>query len=209
MRSVRPGLVAWLLWLALSCLVLPVRAQAVQPVIDLSAVSGSLPLTSELRGIEDKSASRGASQILDDAWQPVSAGWLNRGYSASAFWLRLEVSNTSGSTQERWLSFGVPRLEDVRFYLFPAGQATPAKVLLQGNREPLAGREVLASVSVAPLRLEPGERMTVLVRVQSRSAIGMEPTLRTPAAFVSQTQRNTMLVAVSYTHLCPATGWAR
>lgn len=196
MRSVRPGLVAWLLWLALSCLVLPVRAQAVQPVIDLSAVSGSLPLTSELRGIEDKSASRGASQILDDAWQPVSAGWLNRGYSASAFWLRLEVSNTSGSTQERWLSFGVPRLEDVRFYLFPAGQATPAKVLLQGNREPLAGREVLASVSVAPLRLEPGERMTVLVRVQSRSAIGMEPTLRTPAAFVSQTQRNTMLVAL-------------
>ncbi len=38
--------------------------------------------------------------------------------------------------------------------------------------------------------------MTVLVRVQSRSAISMEPTLRTPAAFVSQTQRNTLLVAL-------------
>ncbi|MCH6043760.1 hypothetical protein MMA53_24410, partial [Salmonella enterica] len=76
------------------------------------------------------------------------------------------------------------------------GSATPASVLLQGNREPLAQRAVPASVSVAPLRLGPGERMTVLVRVQSRSAISMEPTVRTPAAFVSQTQRNTLLVAL-------------
>ncbi|MCH4577691.1 7TM-DISM domain-containing protein, partial [Achromobacter xylosoxidans] len=192
----RVGWLAWLLWLALSCLSLPARGQDPQPVIDLSTVGGTLPLVGELRGIEDHAGDQDASQVLDGAWQPVTARWLNRGYSASAFWLRLEVSNTSGSAQERWLSFGVPRLEDVRFYLFAPGQRQPSGILLAGNREPLARREIPATVSVVPLRLEPGQRMTVLVRVQSRSAISMEPTLRTPAAFVGVTQRNTMVVAL-------------
>lgn len=192
----RVGWLAWLLWLALSCLSLPARGQDPQPVIDLSTVGGTLPLVGELRGIEDQAGDQDASQVLDGAWRPVTARWLNRGYSASAFWLRLEVSNTSGSAQERWLSFGVPRLEDVRFYLFAPGQRQPSGILLAGNREPLARREIPATVSVVPLRLEPGQRMTVLVRVQSRSAISMEPTLRTPAAFVGVTQRNTMVVAL-------------
>lgn len=196
MVSRRAGWLAWLLWLVLSCLTLPASGQPAQPVIDLGAVSGSLPLASQLRGIEDPGGAREASQILGDDWQPVSPRWLNRGYSASAFWLRLEIGNASNSAQERWLSFGVPRLEDVRFYLFPQGSREPAKVLLAGNREPLATREVPSTVSVASLRLEPGERMTVLMRVQSRSAINMEPALRTPAAFVGVTQRNTMLVAL-------------
>lgn len=196
MASGRAGWLAWLLWLAMCCVALPARGQDVQPVVDLGAVRVNLPLASQLRGIEDPTGARQAGQILDDEWQPVSPRWLNRGYSTSAFWLRLEIGNASDSPQERWLSFGVPRLEDVRFYLFPQGSREPAKVLLAGNREPLATREVPSTVSVAPLRLEPGERMTVLVRVQSRSAINMEPALRTPAAFVGVTQRNTMLVAL-------------
>ncbi|MBR8655665.1 hybrid sensor histidine kinase/response regulator [Achromobacter sp. Marseille-Q0513] len=196
MPSRRAGWLAWLLWLVLSFLVLPARGQIVQPVVDLNAVGGTLPLVHELLGIEDKAGGQDAGQVLNGAWQPVTSAWLNRGYSASAFWLRLQVRNSGDQVVERWLSFGVPRLEDVRFYLFSDGQREPSRVVLAGNRQPLATREVPASVSVATLRLAPGERMTVLIRVQSRSALSMEPTLRTPAAFVSVTQRNTMVVAL-------------
>jgi len=87
-------------------------------------------------------------------------------------------------------------LEDVRFYLIPDGQREPFHVLLAGNREPLSMREVPATVSVVPLLLAPGERMTVLVRVQSRSAISMEPALWTPAAFAGVAQRGTLVMAV-------------
>ena len=167
-----------------------------QPGVDLSSVSGSLRLGEVLRGAEDPSGNQDAREMLQANWQPVTASWLNRGYSASAFWLRLEVRNTTQDIQERWLSLGVPRLEDVRFYLFPEDQQTPFKVVHAGNREALAHREVPATVAVVPLLLAPGERMTVLARVQSRSAISMDPALWTPAAFVSVEQRGTLVMAL-------------
>jgi signal transduction histidine kinase/CheY-like chemotaxis protein len=182
--------------LALSCLLLPARAQAAQPSVDLSAVTGKLPLNHELLGVEDTAGTLEPSQILDGPWQPVTPAWLNRGFSPSVYWLKLDVHNPSDRFLERWLSFGVPRLEDVRFYLYQDGERQPFKVMLAGNREPLASREVPSSVSVASLLLTPGERVTVLVRVQSRSAISMEPTLWTPAAFVDAAQRGTVVLAL-------------
>ncbi|MGE8589569.1 MAG: 7TM-DISM domain-containing protein, partial [Alcaligenes sp.] len=182
--------------LALSCLLLPARAQAAQPSVDLSAVTGKLPLNHELLGVEDTAGTLEPSHILDGPWQPVTPAWLNRGFSPSVYWLKLDVHNPSDRFLERWLSFGVPRLEDVRFYLYQDGERQPFKVMLAGNREPLASREVPSSVSVASLLLTPGERVTVLVRVQSRSAISMEPTLWTPAAFVDAAQRGTVVLAL-------------
>lgn len=195
---------AWLpwmlavLWFALLCLTLPVAAQPAQPVIDLSQVQGRLPLNHEMLGLVDPTASLDVEQVLKASWQPVSPAWLNRGFSASVFWLKFDVDNPTNGFVERWLSFGVPRLEDVRFYLFADGQSQPAKVVLAGNREPLASREVPTAVSVATLPLAPGERMTVLIRVQSRSAISMEPTLWTPAAFVGAGQRGTLILALLF-----------
>ncbi len=213
MRERRLGLPGWLPLLslllstllstlvALSCLLLPAQAQAVQPQaapppVDLSAVTGKLPLNHELLGVEDPSGTQDVSQILDGPWQPVTPAWLNRGFSPSVYWLKLDVHNPTHRFLERWLSFGVPRLEDVRFYLYHDGEREPFKVVLAGNREPLASREVPSSVSVASLLLMPGERVTVLVRVQSRSAISMEPTLWTPAAFVDAAQRGTVVLAL-------------
>lgn len=196
----RLGLPGWLpllmLLLALSCLVSSARAQAAQPIVDLSAVTGNLHLSHELMGVEDATGTLDASQVLDATWQPVTPAWLNRGFSASVFWLKLEVKNPTDGFLERWLSFGVPRLEDVRFYLYRDGQRQPFKVMLAGNREPLATRDVPSAVSVAPLLLTPGEHMTVLVRVQSRSAISMEPTLWTPGAFVGAGQRGMLILAL-------------
>ncbi|MDX3984420.1 MAG: hybrid sensor histidine kinase/response regulator [Achromobacter sp.] len=183
----------------LSCVMSPVHAQPIPPatpVVDLNAVTGKLPLNHELLGQEDATASKDVGQILDGPWQPVAPAWLNRGFSKSVYWLKLDVSNPTQGFVERWLSFGVPRLEDVRFYLYPAGQREPSQVILAGNREPLASRQVPSSVSVAALLLNPGERMTVLVRVQSRSAISMEPTLWTPGAFVGAAQRGTLVLAL-------------
>lgn len=202
MPSRRLGSLAWPSWWCLSwllvllCVALPARAQPAQPLLDLTTVTGKLPLSHELLGVEDKTGSLDASLVLNAAWQPVDAAWLNQGFSASTFWLKLDVQNPTEGYLERWLSFGVPRLEDVRFYLLPQGQRQPFKIILAGNREPLDAREVPAAVSVAPLLLAPGERMTVLIRVQSRSAIGMEPTLWTPAAFVGAGQRGTLILAL-------------
>ncbi len=185
-----------LLLLVLSCLLAPVRAGAAPPSVDLTAVTGKLPLVHELQGIEDPTGAKDASELLDGPWQPVTPAWLNRGFSASAFWLRLDVHNPTAGFLERWLSLGVPRLEDVRFYLYPNGQRQPLKVVLAGNRQPLELREVPSAVSVVSLLLAPGERMTVLVRVQSRSAISMEPALWTPSAFVGDAQQGTLVLAL-------------
>lgn len=206
-----------LLVLVLSCFAQAVRAQpaaavsaestiaataavstvsAAQPVIDLATVVTRQPLNHELLGVEDKTSTLDVDQMMNADWQPVTPAWLNRGFSASTYWLKLQVQNPTDGFLERWLSFGVPRLEDVRFYLIPDGQQRPFKTVLAGNREPLALRLVPTAVSVAPLLLAPGERMTVLIRVQSRSAISMEPTLWTQAAFVATGQRSTMILAL-------------
>jgi two-component system, sensor histidine kinase LadS len=107
-------------------------------------------------------------------------GDLSPGYSHQAFWLRLELFNPSDATLERWLSIGHPRLEEVSFFE-ASGSVWQRRD--SGLRTPLIGRPLAAVDFILPLRLAPGEKRVLMVRVLSRTSLDLTPLLWEPDAY--------------------------
>ena len=120
-----------------------------------------------------------AGQCLPEAGtagEPVNVA---RGVDAQhAFWLQLQLSNSTGTTVERWLQVGHPRLEEVSLFL-PDGTR-----LDLGIRTPMAQRaDVPRHYGVLPVHLPPHGTQTVWLRVYSRTLVDLSVTVWTPDAY--------------------------
>jgi signal transduction histidine kinase len=162
--------------------------------IDLASATSPLKLDTQLRLLEDPSARLDAAQALAaPGWREVSPHMLNPGYSRSAFWLTGSVENLGMASVTRWLSVGIVRLEDVRYYTMPVGGRQPDIRWLAGHTVPLDRHPIASETSVFPITLAPGERLTFLVRVETRSSVSMVPQLWRPDDFRLAESRNAMV----------------
>lgn len=192
-------------WLALTLVVLTLllrgvvalaapTTHAVAPAIDLANAPSPLTLDKQLRLLEDPSGRLDATQALAaPGWRDVVPGMLNPGYSRSAFWLQGSVANPGTQSVTRWLSIGIVRLEDVRFYSMPVGSTQPSVTWRAGHTVPLDRHPIVSETSVFPITLAPGERLTFLVRVQTRSSVSIVPQLWRPDDFRIAESRNAMI----------------
>jgi signal transduction histidine kinase/FixJ family two-component response regulator len=116
----------------------------------------------------------------------AAPGDMARGYSRNAFWLRLELANPGPAAVERLLQIGHPRLEQVSFF-----EATAAgwRRTDSGLAVPIVRRPLFAVDALLPLRLAPGERRALLVRVASATTIDMTPILWEPMTYHRDTMR--------------------
>lgn len=152
--------------------------------VDLSRVTNHLRLVQSLSFLEDRDGQLSAGEALKQSgWIAAPPDPLTRGFTKSAFWLRSIFYNSSDQPVTRWLSVGTVRLEDVRYFRFAPGKEEPSETLFAGNRMPLDSREIRAACSVFPITLEPGERIVVALRVQSRSSVSIEARVWNPASF--------------------------
>ncbi|MBB1091666.1 response regulator [Rhodopseudomonas palustris] len=159
-------------------------AAAVEDGVDLARVTDHLALEQSLSILEDRDGYLSAGEALrHSGWVAASLRTLTQGFTSSAFWLRGAFYNGSDQPVTRWLSVGVVRLEDVRYFRFAPGEDKPSETLLAGNRTRLEDRAVRAARSVFPITLAPGERTIVALRVQSRSSVSIEASLWSPASF--------------------------
>ncbi len=129
---------------------------------------------------EDKSHQLSAEQVVLQlaAFQPASHKILNIGYSRSAIWLYGELPS---SLAGYWLEIGPPRLEDVRFYLLDEKNSIQSTILA-GNNHPLSARPVVALNPIFPLKSD-NHTIRFLIRIESRSAIHIQPELWQPLKF--------------------------
>lgn len=82
-------------------------------------------------------------------------GWPTQGYSRSAFWLRVQLTNTSDVACSRLLVVGAPRLEDIRVYQRADGHWSDARA---GSAHPLTEWPQPAARQPAfPISLAAGE----------------------------------------------------
>jgi signal transduction histidine kinase/DNA-binding response OmpR family regulator len=154
--------------------------------VDLAKSSRQIQLVQQLSLLKDRDGQLDVEAALARTdWQAATLATLNRGFTASTFWLRGTLYNSGDRTLTRWLSVGTVRLEDVRYFRFTPGVAAPRETLLAGTRVPLESRRVNAALSVFPISLAPGERMQFALRIQGRSAIEMAVEVWTPRAFRS------------------------
>ncbi|WP_460116085.1 hybrid sensor histidine kinase/response regulator [Pseudomonas sp. H2_D02] len=123
------------------------------------------------------------AQRPDADFKVATPGWPTQGYSRSAFWLKLQLTNSSAATCSRLLVVGAPRLEDIRVY-------QPGQDAHGGAAYPLAEWPQPAARQPAfPVTLVAGESTTVFVRVASNFQMLLEPELWSePALLRSQQQ---------------------
>ncbi|ONH49945.1 hybrid sensor histidine kinase/response regulator [Pseudomonas cedrina subsp. cedrina] len=127
------------------------------------------------------------AQLPDARFNTMTPGWPTQGYSRSAFWFKMQLTNSSNVACSRLLVVGAPRLEDIRVYQHTDGRWRAAHA---GSAHPLTEwPQPPARQPAFPVSLGARESVTVFVRVTSHFQMLLEPQLWSePALLRSQQQ---------------------
>lgn len=132
----------------------------------LSDMPGSYPLAPHMDMFEDKSASlkiEDVTGVSAEMFKP-NGGREHFGWTKSALWFRITLTNTAGSAREMTLWVPDSWIDRIEFY--PDAGAVGRR-MLSGDNVPQAQRPIEGPVSAFPLTLGAGETATVHIRVFS------------------------------------------
>lgn len=153
-------------------------AQAREPVGLVTPETLRLAVDPYVDFVEDPTGQRTFDQMLrDDAspWQPVGGEAFNRGYSPSAWWLRLRLQSQMTESSKRLLEIAYAVLDHVDVAVVYADGRVERHQM--GDKRPFRMRPVKHRYFIVPLRMPPGEQVTVYLRLRSSSAIQAPMTL--------------------------------
>jgi signal transduction histidine kinase/DNA-binding NarL/FixJ family response regulator len=180
--------------LAVLCLLLagPARSGAV----DVAEGAERIPVGWALEYFLDESGGLDVAAAVRDArYRPLAGNTLSLGFRSAALWARLTLRHTGGAPIERWLQVGPERLEEVSLFLpEPSGGF---RRLDNGLKVAVRRRPIPARGIVFPLRLEAGQTLTVYLRVQSRTALSLNPVLWTPDGFRDAAHREDLFAMLN------------
>ncbi|MDQ5897190.1 MAG: two-component system, sensor histidine kinase LadS [Pseudomonadota bacterium] len=187
----------WVLVLVMVLALSPGRAQTPDtppdvPVIALHPGQPELPLAERMLLKVDPDGLTQPDDVLARGGfiMPTPAD-LRPGYSRATYWLRLTLVNRTAQTEQRALQVPPARLEQVSLHTRVDGG--PWRLSRAGTSVPFSERERSLRLSTFVLTLAPGQRMDVLLRVASRSAIVLQPQLWESAALITQQHGIVML----------------
>ncbi|TXI23202.1 MAG: hypothetical protein E6Q67_04770 [Roseateles sp.] len=128
---------------------------------------------------EDRSGRATLTEVLahDAEFRPATPRLLNPGYSASAWWLRLEVEPPAGSTWQRWVVLGSARLPEVRLWA-PVGQGWQPQDA--GTAVPHARWPMDAPTASFAVELPGGQHSAIYLRVAGATALSLNASVCSP-----------------------------
>ena len=122
--------------------------------------------------IEDETAQASLWNIInrpDEDWTKVQSGGGNFGFSASAFWLRLDVKNGMKVPSKTLIAVNYPLLDFLDFY-YVAGQSVVQSSLV-GDMRPFSNRDLDHPNLVFRIAQNPGEVNRIYLRAESKGTI--------------------------------------
>lgn len=163
-------------------------AMAASPVVDATALTQQpLVLTQSLAILEDPQRQWSIEQLRGPALADrfvygfAPAPSIEKGYTHSAFWLRLQIANPSGNQLQRLLEVAASAVQEVDFYQEDAAGAVTA--VHTGAAKAFVTRAYRNRHFVFPMTLAPGAVHTVYVRVASENPISLALHLWSVPAF--------------------------
>ena len=182
----RRGIAVLLAWLALALALPATAAPAAPEPLRLEAEQGQWPLGTHTRYLHDTDGRMTPAQAwrqLDAAgFEPLPDAGAAFGFQQGAYWFHVPVVNRAG-TQPHWLLVQEYPLSDrLDLYLrYADGRIVHRS---GGDHLPFGARSVSYRYPNFMLELPVGERVDVLLRVQSQSSMQVPLTLHTPTAFI-------------------------
>jgi signal transduction histidine kinase/ActR/RegA family two-component response regulator len=163
----------------------------------LSDDSRKVPLGTQMWVFEDV---RGDTTIEDVTSAALRGSFrqhdeeaLNAGYTASVFWIRVDlnyVSLQNATAQPWWLVLAYPPLDDVRLYQADA-QGRYRLIEHTGDTLPYSSRQIKRGNYVFELQLEPGKPQSVYLRVTSQGVLMVPLSLWSPKAYLEELPKRT------------------
>ncbi len=192
---VRRRLALWLTWVVLITALFAPHTAARAADVELDACPAKmLDLSPYALMAEDASRTldaQGALALFPGLSPAQAPHELQRGYSSSAWWLKVSLHNATGEACSAWLQAGPPRLRDVRLYVEMAGRWQEWQA---GTDYPLSVWALPERKPMFPLVLPPGARATLLMRVYTPGLlVSLSPRLWTPGEFLRDGLREAVL----------------
>lgn len=146
---------------------------------------GRVSLNSAVQYYEDPNGNVTIAAVREPglAWQSNQDKAFNQGYSHSAWWLRLNLVNSSGEQLERFLELSYAVLDYVDVYVYSGDQLLRSYQL--GDRYPFFNRVVEHRFFVVPLTWNPGQQLDIYYRIRSSTAIQAPLVLKSDSEFHS------------------------
>lgn len=166
----------WYVWVALLC-TLSLGAHASQQVLDVRKIFYDSPVS--LSSYFDVLQDANGTLTIDDLQKPPVAAQfkgaypadeaLNFGYTSSAYWLRLQLSNLAQENVQAHLEIAYPRLSKVDLYQkYSDGTFS---VIQTGALRAFSTRPHLSRSFIFPLELAPQKQHTLYLRVESSTPV--------------------------------------
>lgn len=181
-----------LLSLLLMCSIVKAESFAVEDNQTSSA------LYQHIQYIEDPQHSLAIDDILDlpaERWTANTGSIFNQGYSASTWWLKVTLDNTTDHKLNRFLEISYPVLDYIDAYVVDGMVKAHYKL---GDKYPFNERPVDHRHFLIPLEWTPTESLVVYLAVRSSSSVQVPLTLWEQHAFYNVDQTRTLVQGVYY-----------
>ena len=163
-------------------------ALAAQPVVDAAAMPEQpLVLTQSLAILEDPQRAWSIDQVRSPEMAGrfvggfAPAASIEKGYTRSAFWIRLQIANPSHHELQRLLEVAASSQQEVDWYQIDGSGALTS--VHTGAARPFVTRAYRNRHFVFPMAFAPGAEHTVYVRVASENPISLPLHLWSVPAF--------------------------
>jgi signal transduction histidine kinase len=149
------------------------------------AQTQEIPTLDQAQVFEDTSGKLGLDDILalsagaTQGFRPMQQSRLKPGFTHSAWWLRVAVSNRGSAALPLVLVFQDARLQKVDFYSAHNGRWTKDGIDAAG----LTSQSLPSRYRLVDFTLAPGEQRIFLIRAASDTALTLEPRLYSAAAY--------------------------
>ncbi len=169
--------------------------------LHLIETKGEYALRDSLALLEDKTGKLTIDEIRGEQYQsqfaPLGPGKLNRGFSQSAFWLRLKLTNHSKSIS-RWVlqqDFSNTHYMDV---YIPSATSSGYTIKKSGNFRPQKNKEIFYRKPAFYLSLPYQQEKTVYIRIKSEAAISLALRILSPNVFIEKVSVEKFLLGIFY-----------
>ena len=159
----------------------------------------TLELIDHTHYLEDKSGQLTITDLttkpFPESWKKIESSKPNFGYTNSAYWLKLNLHNSSASTQYV-LEIAYPVLDYIDIYILEDGKQQHHYQL--GDKYPFSQRLIDHRNFLVPFTIKEKQSLQFYIRVKSSSAMQIPLSLQSPDHILKNTQDETLALGIYY-----------
>ncbi len=176
------------------------HALSAEEIIDISATEKRVVLGKFAEYIEDTHNSLSIDQVKTLSrgliWQNISSDTPNFGYTDSAYWVHLRLTNKSNHSVDRVVEIAYPVIDYIDFYQVNAGNIE--QKFQVGDKRPFSARPIAHRTFVFPISVDAMSDSSLFIKVKSSSSLQLPISIASEREFFASDQLDLIRMCVYY-----------